>query len=152
MNKGLKIALIIIPIVIVLMIAGLLGIVFLALNGTANADEYKIGNDVVASIKAVVGQRDVTSTETSISDGVTTKTMKYTSDTVYEDLLEYATYLMEEEDFVLTENMNLKVSPGTIEMAKESEEEGKILLLTIKYNKSGYTLILQKGAGELTLY
>jgi len=152
MNKGLKIALIVIPLVIVLFIAGIVGIVFFVLNSTANANEYSLGDDVIPSIKAVVGQRDVSYTESSISNGITTEIIKYTSETVFDDLLEYVTVLMEEEDFVLIEDMDLNVSPGTVEMAKESKDDGEIIILTIKYNKSGYTLTFEKGEGELDIY
>ena len=88
MNKSLKIVLIVIACIFVL---GLLGgiIAFIATGNTANADEYKFGNDTIKSIKSIVEKRQVTSVSTETSNGVTTKKIEYKSDTVYYYLLKY---------------------------------------------------------------
>ncbi len=151
MNKSLKIVLIVIACIFVL---GLLGgiIAFIATGNTANADEYKFGNDTIKSIKSIVEKRQVTSVSTETSNGVTTKKIEYKSDTVYDDLLKYTQYLRNEGGFILTKNMNLSVTPSTVEFGKTSNDSGKLIMMTIDYNSFGYTIIIQKGEGTLTIY
>ena len=151
MNKTLKIVLIVIACIFVL---GLLGgiIAFIATGNTANADEYKLGNDTIKSIKSVVEKRQVTSVATETSNGITTKKIEYTSDTVYDDLLKYTQYLRNEGGFALTKDMDLYVTPSTVELGKKSNDSGKLIMMTIEYNSFGYTIIIQKGEGTLTTY
>lgn len=151
MNKTLKIVLIVIACIFVL---GLLGgiIAFIATGNTANADEYKLGNDTIKSIKSVVEKRQVTSVATETSNGITTKKIEYTSDTVYDDLLKYTQYLRNEGGFALTKDMDLYVTPSTVELGKKSNDSGKLIMMTIDYNSFGYTIIIQKGEGTLTTY
>lgn len=151
MNKTLKIVLIVIACIFVL---GLLGgiIAFVATGNTANADEYKLGNDTIKSIKSVVEKRQVTSVATETSNGITTKKIEYTSDTVYDDLLKYTQYLRNEGGFALTKDMDLSVTPSTVELGKKSNDSGKLIMMTIDYNSFGYTIIIQKGEGTLTTY
>lgn len=151
MKKSLKVVLIVVGCIVALsVIIG--GIAFFAVGNTANAEEYELGNDTVKSIKAVVEKRKVVSVSTEISNGVETKKMEYKSDNVQEDLTKYATYLKNEAGYVLTKDMNLSLSSSTIQFGKESQDSGKILLLTIDYDPFGYTITFQKGEGTLTLY
>ena len=151
MNKVLKRILIIIACVIILaMIAGI--IAFVSINNVANAEEYELGNDAIKSIKAVIEKRNVVSVSTEISNGITNKTIEYESNTVQEDISRYIEYLREEEGFLLTKDVDLSKIPSTAELGKESNDAGKILLMTINYDSSGYTIIIQKGEGTLTVY
>lgn len=151
MNKTLKIVLIVIACIFVL---GLLGgiIAFVTTGNTANADEYKLGNDTIKSIKSVVEKRQVTSVATETSNGITTKKIEYVSDTVYDDLLKYTQYLRNDGGFALTKDMDLSLTPSTIELGKLSNDSGKLIMMTIAYNSFGYTIIIQKGEGTLTTY
>lgn len=151
MNKTLKVVLIVIVCIFVLAFLG--GIIaFVATGNTANAEEYKLGNDTIKSIKAVVEKRDVTSVSTETSNGVTTKRIEYKSNTVEEDLLKYTQYLRNEGGFKLTKDMDLSVTPSTVELGKTSSDSGKLLMMTIDYNSFGYTITIQKGEGTLTTY
>lgn len=147
MKKILKIIIIIIALAVV---GGI--IAFIAVGNTANADEYKLGNDTIKSIKAVVEKREVNSVSTETSNGITTKKIKYTSNTVYEDLLKYTQYLRNEGGFALTKDMDLSVTPSTVELGKKSNDDNKIIMMTIDYNSFGYTIIIQKGEGTLSIY
>lgn len=146
-----KVVLIVVCVLVVIGFIGM-GIAFFATGNTANADEYSLGNDTIKSVKAVVEKRDVTSVSSSTSNGVSTKEITYKSNTVYQDLLTYTQYLRSEGGFVLTKDMNLNVSPSTVQLGKESVESGKIILLTISYDSLGYTISIQKGAGTLNRY
>ncbi|HJJ19372.1 MAG TPA: hypothetical protein OIM61_09065 [Clostridiaceae bacterium] len=147
MNKTLKILLII-------FVIGLVGgiIAFMATGNTANAEEYKLGNDTIKSIKAIVEKRQVVSVSTKTSNGITTKTIEYKSDNVQDDLLKYTEYLRNEEGFSLTKDMDLSVIPSTVELGKNSNDTGNLIMMTIDYNSFGYTITIQKGEGTLTMY
>lgn len=147
MNKTLKILLII-------FVIGLIGgiIAFMATGNTANAEEYKLGNDTIKSIKAIVEKRQVVSVSTKTSNGITTKTIEYKSDNVQDDLLKYSEYLRNEEGFSLTKDMDLSVIPSTVELGKISNDTGNLIMMTIDYNSFGYTITIQKGEGTLTVY
>ena len=151
MNKTLKIVLIVVACIFVLgLLCGI--IAFVATGNTANADEYKLGNDTIKSIKSVVEKRQVTSVATETSNGITTKRIEYVSDTVYDDLLKYTQYLRNDGGFALTKDMNLSITPSTVELGKLSNDSGKLIMITIEYNSFGYTIIIQKGEGTLTTY
>lgn len=147
MKKLLKIVLIIFAL-------GLIGgiIAFMAVGNTANAEEYKIGNDTIKSIKSIVEKRQVVSVYTKASNGVTTKTIEYKSDSVQDDLLKYTQYLRNEGGFALTKDMDLREIPSTVQLGKNSNDAGKIVMMTIDYNSFGYTITIQKGEGTLTRY
>lgn len=151
MNKVLKIILIVISCIIVLGVVGLI-FGFISLGNTANADEYKLGNDTIKSIKSVVEKRQVTSIGTKIVPGLTTKKVGYKSDTVYADLLKYTQYLRNEGGFILTKDMNLSETPSSVQLGKESNDSGELIMMTIEYDLFGYTIIIQKGKGTLTTY
>lgn len=147
MNKTLKILLIIFAIGLV---SGI--IAFMATGNTANAEEYKLGNDTIKSIKAIVEKRQVVSVSTKTSNGITTKTIEYKSDNVQDDLLKYTEYLRNEGGFSLTKDMDLSVIPSTVELGKNSNDTGNLIMMTIDYNSFGYTITIQKGEGTLTMY
>lgn len=150
-NKTLKILLIIIACIFVL---GLIGgvIAFVTTGNLINAEEYKLGNDTIKSIKSVVEKRRVTSVSTETSNEITTKKIEYKSDIVQDDLLQYTQYLRNEGGFYLTEDMDLSVITSTVELGKTSNNSGKLIMMTIAYNSTGYTIIIQKGEGTLSTY
>ena len=151
MNKFLKIFLIVIACVFVVGIMGGL-IAFFITGNTANADEYKLGNDTIRSIKSVVEKRTVSSVSSEIANGISIKKIKYSSNTVQEDLVKYTQYLRNEGGFVLTKNMDLTVVPSIIELTKKSNETGKIVMMIIDYDMFGYTITIKKGEGTLNIY
>jgi len=150
-NKTLKIVLIIIACIFIL---GLIGgiIAFVATGNTSNAEEYKLGNDTIKSIKAVVEKRQVTSVSTETSNGITTKKIEYKSNTVQDDLLKYTQYLRNEGGFSLTKDMDLSSIPSIVELGKTSNDSGKLIMMTIEYNLTGYIITIQKGEGTLSVY
>lgn len=152
MKKGKKGLKIIVLVFVCFLGLGLLigGMLMMILGNEAKAEEYTLGNDTIQSIGAVVGKRSVTSISIENSVGVKTKTVHYRSDAVQSDLMEYVQYLREEAGFQLTSDMDLAQIPATVQLGKQSEDPGDILILTIDYGMSGYTITLQKGSGTLT--
>lgn len=129
----------------------------LILGNTADAAYYSLGKDRVASIKEAVGKRDVTSVSTATSNGVLTKTMVYKTDLedvsqAAEDLAVYFNYLIEKEGFLsMVEFDGLPYAGGVdLRLGKRSVDEGKIIILDITYDSTGYTLVFTKGEGEFT--
>lgn len=151
MNKALKVILIIIACIVALAIIGTV-IALVVTGNTANAEEYKLGNDTIRSIKSVVEKRQVNAVSTATSNGITTNKIEYKSDTVQDDLLKYTQYLRGEGGFYLTKDMNLTVIPSKVELAKMSNDSGKLIMMTIDYDTTGYTITIQKGEGTLNTY
>ncbi len=151
MKKSLKIILIIVACVIGIGVVGG-GIAFGIVSKSANMKEYKLGDDTVKSINAVVNKRKVVSVSSSTSNGVKSKSVEYKSSTAQGDLMKYVEYLVKDEGFVLTKDIDLSNVPATAQLGKESKDAGQILIMTIDYTNFGYTITLQKGEGTLTRY
>ncbi len=149
MKKGLKVFLIVVACFLALALIGGVSAV-LATRGAANADEYKMDDDVIQSVKAIVGKRDVSAVSTSVKNGIHSKSYTYQSSSVQEDLVSYVEYLRGEGGFSLTDDMDLSKFPATVRMAKQSVTQGEIIVLSIDYTDSEYTVTLQKGAGSIT--
>ena len=152
-KTGLKIALIIIGcfvafIVLIVVIASS------ALGGQADADSYKLGNDEISSVKAIVGRREISSYETkTYTGGVTVKTITYKDvEDVQQDLMEYITHLRFNEGFSVTVAYDLSLSSDSFQLAKPSVDGGMVILLDVEYSKTGFTLVFTKGEGTFESY
>ena len=120
-----------------------------ALKEAASLEAYDMaGGDEVPSITSVVGEREVTGVKSSVSGGVTTKEYTYVSDTVYDDLLAYVRALMD-EGWLVTQDIDLGVVPGSGELATHSIEEGQVVLVDFTYDEAGYVIKIIKGKGTL---
>lgn len=147
MKKPVKILLGILGGIIVLVII-LCVVVFSILNKQKNADYYVLGSDQIASVKTVIGVRDITGVSTSTQNGVSSKIYNYKSETSTNDVNQYITYLVEQEGFILT---TLNQQSDQTVYAKESVDDGQVLILTIVDSGFGYTITMQKGEGTLTI-
>ena len=98
MKKGLKITLVVVACALVLGLVGG-GIAFFATGNTAKADEYKLGNDTIKSVKAIVAERQVTSVSKETSNGTKPTVIEYKSSTVQDDLIAYTQYLRSDGGF-----------------------------------------------------
>lgn len=120
-----------------------------ALKDAAQLEAYDMADgDAVPSITSVVGEREVTGVQSSVSNGVTTKEYTYVSDTVYDDLLSYVRALMD-EGWLVTQDIDLNVVPGSGELAAHSSEEGQVILVGFTYDDAGYVITVTKGKGTL---
>ena len=119
-------------------------------SNLSDVKEYTLGDDTISSIKSVVEKRKVTSVYTGIKNGITTKTVEYKSDSVQDDLIKYVEYLRTDAGFSLIKEMDLSVVPSTVQLAKESVDEGQVIIIIIDYTLNGYTIKLTKGEGTLT--
>jgi hypothetical protein len=98
-----------------------------------------------------VGERKVTGVSTGTDNGAQYKEYTYESSTVSDDLIAYIIDdLVESGGWVALVDFNLNDVPGTGQIATESKDEGKILIMDITYENSGYTIKITKTVGELT--
>lgn len=150
MHKTRKI---ILTIVISCLAIGILtcGILFFTLKNIANADQYKLGNDTVTSIKAVVDKRKITSISTESSTYVQSKSITYKSNSVLEDLEKYISHLTKKDGFTLLKNIDSSQVSSVIQLGKNSRDPKQIIVITITYDSFGYTVTLQKGEGSLPM-
>ncbi|MCL1913537.1 MAG: hypothetical protein FWG10_06625 [Eubacteriaceae bacterium] len=123
-----------------------------SLKNTANADFYKLGKDRIPSIKLVCGERESGKIEKSASGGITTITIEHTSGNPVDDLLKYTNRLTSIEDFVFTTEFNPTASQGSIQLATDSVDNGKIILIDFDYGDTGYTITIRKGKGTLSRF
>jgi len=136
-----------------------IGFTFLLAACLKDKGYYEMGKDRITSIVAVVGERKMTGTSTSTSNGVQTKTWSYTTDPddpgqASNDLATYITHLMRDEGFFVTISIDGLPADGgvPIQLAKESVDEGKVIIINIVYNSKGYTIELNKLTDTITYY
>lgn len=143
------IAVSVICVIAVLVIIGVIGIVSIFSIALKDDGVYTIGNDTVTSINGVLDNKKVVSGSTSTENGVKVIQKTYQTDgNVKEELLKYANYLIENEEFLVVTDEN-----GNLEMAKESSDNSEIIYITIEYGTSNeYTVTIKKGQGTLTKY
>jgi|GEM_PF-1608350 len=119
------------------------------LSDAAELQEYDMSGDSVKTVNAVVGEREVTGVETGVTNGVINKQYTYESNSVFDDLMAYTQYLRE-NGWNVTQDYDLNVTPGNAQLAKESADTDKILVLSIAYEDSKYAIKITKGDGTLT--
>jgi len=118
------------------------------LTNASQLAEYEMSGDRVRSITSVVGEREVTGVNTVTDNGVATKEYTYVSATVYDDLWAYVQKLMD-DGWLVTQDIDLAVVPGSGQLGTHSIEEGQILLLSFSYDDAGYVIEIVKGEGTL---
>lgn len=121
-----------------------------ALSAAAKLEEYEIGGETVKTVNSVVGERTVTGVETSTTNGVPQKQYTYESDSVFDDLLAYTQYL-QNNDWIVSQDYDLSVTPGTAQLAKNSSEDGKVLVLAVAYEGDKYAIKLTKTEGTINM-
>lgn len=153
MNKGLKIFLIIVAVIVIIAVIGIT-VAYFAVNKIKNADEYNVSGDVIPSIKSVLGEvRNLSSVSTSIENGITKKEYKYTDvENVNTDIYKYIIYLMDNKGYINTTDYDLSKATGTLQLGATSVDEGQLVLIDIDYSLKTYTITITKGEGTLTIY
>ena len=146
------------PIVIILAVVGVVLVLFVlpnALGNAADKDYFKIGPDEIPSVKLVLGEdREISNYSLSKSGGLQTLEVSYKVDEDQnKDMQEYAQALMDDYGFLNTTPYDFSGEKGKeFKFAKESEEDGYLLIVQIDYNTKGYDLTIMRGEGTLTVY
>jgi hypothetical protein len=118
------------------------------LDNAAKMQEYDFGSDKIPTVNSYVGERAVSSVSTTTDNGNVIQEYTYSSDSVFKDLLDYTLYLRD-NGWLVVEEYNLSNAPGTAKIAKDSADEGQILIMTISYANAKYTIEIVKGKGTL---
>ena len=129
-------------------------VAFLVTGNTAKQDYIKIGKDEVPSVKLILGEeRNITGVSSSVTNGVRTKEIKYSvTEHQSEEMFRYAQALVDNYGFYSLNDSDFTGDRGYgFEFAKESSEDGYIVIVRIDYDRSGYTITLSRGVGTLTL-
>ena len=121
------------------------------LNDAAKLQSYDFDNDSVPSITSVVGDRDVTGTKKGTGTDGVYQEYTYKTDSVIEDIQAYINKL-QSQGWVITIIEDDGASSGTVQLGNESSDSGKIILLTIDYGASSYTLNIKKSTGTLNRF
>jgi len=140
--------------VIGLIIGGIFFFASQALKNAADEDFYELGNDRVPSVKYILGEvRDVSGVSTSVSGTTSTKIIEYSVSTNQrEEMQKYALALMDDHGFYNTTAYDFSGPTGRgFDFTKESRESGYIVIVTIEYDRSGYTISIVRARGTLTI-
>ncbi|MGL4695789.1 hypothetical protein [Enterococcus larvae] len=134
----------------------LLGIMLVVVAGCASstAEEIEINDDKIPSVYKVLGEKKITGTNSSIKDDVRTTELTYKSGSISEEeLVEYMTYLIEEEGFIPTIDTKEEDGKLTNQLGAESVTDEHIVLidLTCSTDFEGSTVITYRsGPGQIT--
>lgn len=121
-----------------------------ACGSAGKLTEYELGADKVPSINAVIGEtRKVTGVSTGTDNGVQYKQYTYQSALVEDDLAIYTNYLRE-NGWLVTKDYDLTTGKGEAQLAKESVDDGNILIISIAFDSGEYAIRFNKLEGELT--
>jgi len=153
-SKALKIIIIIAAVVAALIIVGIV-VAGGATKAVANKDFFDIGPDQVPSVMNVLGEfRKVSGFSSSISGGVETMVVTYdVTENQGDDMFKYSQALMNNYGFYNTNPFDFTGPSGSgFQFAKASVEEGYIIMLTIAYDETGYTITIERSEGTLTIY
>ncbi|MBU3099288.1 MULTISPECIES: hypothetical protein [Clostridium] len=149
MKKPLKIILIVVGVLLILGIVGAT-ITITAMNSASNSSEYKIGNNTIPSIKAVLGKRSVNGVSTETSNNITKKVYTYSKiQDVNGDLVKYIKYLTQNNGFLAMTDFDLNTPSGTLQLGKNSSESGKVIILDIQWDMGTYSIALRSGSGSI---
>ena len=121
-----------------------------ACGNAAKLTEYDFDTDKVPSVNAVIGEeRKVSGVSTGTTNGVRYKQYTYESASVTEDLTKYTTRLRD-IGWLVTQDYDLTERKGEAQLAIESADSGKILVMSIAFDSGRYAIRVNKMDGDLT--
>ena len=139
--------------IVVLVVIGV-AVAFYAMGSAEKLTEYDFGTDKVASINAVIGEtRKVTGVDsgTSATPSGSAQHKQYTYETasLVKDLTAYSFHLLN-NGWLVTKGSDVNTGKGEMQLAKESADKGKILIMSIAFEQNRYAIRITKGEGTLT--
>ena len=121
------------------------------LDDAAKLTEYDFGTDKVPSINAVLGEeRKVTGISSGTENGVQYKQYTYQTSSMLDDLSAYSSHL-QDNGWIVTKDYNLNDGNGEMQLATESADAGKILVISVAFEEKQYAIRINKLVGELTV-
>ena len=140
---------------IVVIAAIIVGWWYYATDSASKLTEYDFGTDKIRSINAVIGEtRKVTGVSTGVSASTSGssqyKQYDYETASMGKDLTTYWTTYLQSNGWTPIKDFSLNASKGEMQIAKESADSGKILIMLVEFEQSKYTIKITKGEGTLT--
>lgn len=121
-----------------------------ACGNAAKLTEYDFGDDKIPSVNAVIGEeRKVSGVSAGTSNGVQYKEYTYETASMVDDLAKYTGYLRS-NGWLVTESYDFTSGKGGAQLAAESASAGKILIMSIAFESSRYTIRIEKVGGSLS--
>jgi len=123
-------------------------------SGVEDQDFFTIGKDEVPSVMYILGEkRIITSVNKSNQRGITKWVYQYSVPANQSDEMEtYALGLIDNHGFYSTTPHSFTNPTGRgLEFAKESVDDGYLVVVHIDYDLSGYTIALMRAKGTLTV-
>ncbi|MCL2768304.1 MAG: hypothetical protein FWE49_06235 [Synergistaceae bacterium] len=140
-----------IVITLIVIAAASAAILFFITENSLILTEYNLGDDMVASINAVIGEeRKVTGVANGTSNGLRYIQYTYESASKMKDLTAYSTYL-QKNGWIITQSYDFADERGAAQFATNSVESGKILAISIAFEADKYSIRFNKFEGELKL-
>lgn len=119
---------------------------------SSTAKTVQVGKDTAPTVCAAVGKRKITGTEKGFQNDVRYVVLSYgDGDVTVEDTSAFVQTLRD-EGYLVTRAPSTEGNVATIQLGKESTDEGKIVLIDLSYSLTGGSLKVsyQSGAGTIT--
>jgi hypothetical protein len=115
----------------------------------AKADVYIVGGERILSIYGTVGERELIAVQKKNEGDVEAMLVVYKTDSIAEDIEKYMNALRS-ESWLVTHNEGT-YNKGVLSLAKNSNDKGYILIVSIEFRGASYQLNMGKIPGTLTL-
>ena len=134
----------------IIMLLTVFVLLFSACGTAEKLTEYDFGTDKIPSVNAVLGKDlKVSGVHTGTNNGTQYKEYTYETSTMVDDLVEYTTKLRD-SGWLVIKDYNFNDGNGEAQLATTSADSGKILVVSIVFEESKYTIRISKLEGELT--
>jgi len=156
-KKGLSKKLMIIIGGAAVVVIGVVLVLIFALGGNSYESEefFDVGGDEIPSVMYVLGEkRKISDVTISSSKSADKMVIEYSvSENQGDDMEEYAGALVDDFDFIALDEYDFGGKRGSdFQFVKVSDEDDDhIVIVTIDFNNSGYTLTIERKEGELNV-
>ena len=155
--KGLSKKLMIIIGAAALVVIGVVVVLIIALGGNKYESEeyFEVGGDKIPSVMNVLGEkRKISEVTISSSKSADKMVIEYSvSENQGDEMEEYAGALVDDFDFIALDEYDFGGKRGSdFQFVKVSDkDDDHIVIVTIDFNNSGYTLTIERREGELNI-
>ncbi|HBU11513.1 MAG TPA: hypothetical protein DEB31_01905 [Clostridiales bacterium] len=118
---------------------------------SSTAETVKVGSDEVLSLYSVAGEKKITGSRTGTENGVAYKSVTYLEDSVSEQEMQQYITALERQGYTQTADTVMDGTKQALQMANESVQDGKLVLVNIEFDAAGSTTLTYfVGEGTLT--
>ncbi len=126
---------------IMLCLALVISLVLLIACQASDAATVEVGQDNIVSVFPVIGEKKITGTRAGTVNGVPYKNLTYEARMISDD--EIAQYIdaLTGEGFVQIKDTIINGAEKTLQLAKQSVQDGKLILVDILHNSTDHTVL-----------